>query len=194
MKSYAPENKRGYRYVLVVIDNFSELGWTLILKYKNSQKVKDSSEKILINSKRSPNLVETQRGKELLSEAFTDFLNEIINKVYSRSASSGAVFAERFNRTIRDLLKRPVFLKRDGNWILLLSTLTKQYNKRIHSSNQLSPLQASLNKNKRDACKNLIDKRNKIKPKYKIHGLVRRADTKRSFSKGDTTNWSHKVY
>ena len=27
LKDYGPENNRGYRYVLVVIDNFSKIGW-----------------------------------------------------------------------------------------------------------------------------------------------------------------------
>ena len=59
----------------------------------------------------------------------------------------GVVFAETFLRTIRDLLKRPVFEKSDGNWIDVLSTITKQYNIRIHTSTNLTPLQASLKKN-----------------------------------------------
>ena len=42
--------------------------------------------------------------------------------------------------------------------------------------------------------KNLLDKRNKIKPKYEIGDLVRTADLKKTFSKGDTTNCSYKLY
>ena len=34
----------------------------------------------------------------------------------------------------------------------------------------------------------------KIKPKFQVNDLVRTADLKRTFSKGDTTNWSHKLY
>ena len=34
----------------------------------------------------------------------------------------------------------------------------------------------------------------KIKPKFQINDLVRVADLKRTFSKGDTTNWSYKFY
>ena len=34
----------------------------------------------------------------------------------------GAVFAERFNRTTRDFLNRPVFEKRHGNWVVILPT------------------------------------------------------------------------
>ena len=42
--------------------------------------------------------------------------------------------------------------------------------------------------------KNLLDKRKKIKPKYKIGDINRTADLKKTFSKGDTTNWSYKLY
>ena len=69
-------------------------------------------------------------------------------KIYSRNTSLGAVFAEKFNGTIRDLLKRPVFEKGDGNWIDVLPTITKQYNNRVHSSTKLTPIQASLKKMK----------------------------------------------
>ena len=194
LKDYGPENNRGYRYVLVVIDNFSKFGWTSPLKNKNAQTIKDSFEKILLSSKRKPNLIETDRGKEFYNNIFQDFLNKNDIKLYSRNSSYGAVFAERFNRTIRDLLKKPVFEKGDGNWIDALPTITKQYNNRVHSSTNLTPIQASMKKNEGFVYKNLLDKRKKIKPKYEINNLVRTADLKRTFSKGDTTNWSYKLY
>ena len=194
LKDYGPEINRGYRYVLVVIDNFSKFGWTVPLKNKNAQTIKDSFENILSSSKRKPNLIETDRGKEFYNNIFQDFLNKNDIKLHSRNSSFGAVFAERFNRTIRDLLKKIVFEQGDGNWIDVLSTITKQYNNRIHSSTKLSPIQASLKKNEGYVQKNLLDKRNKIKPKFQLNDLVRTADLKRTFSKGDTTNWSYKLY
>ena len=194
LKDYGPENNRGYRYVLVTIDNFSKFGWTTPLKNKNAQTIKDSFENILISSKRKPNIIETDRGKEFYNTIFQEFLNKNNIKLYSRNSSLGAVFAERFNRTIRDLLKRPVFEKGDGNWIDVLQTITNQYNNRIHSSTKLSPKDASLKKNEGFVYKNLLDKRKKVKPKFQINDLVRVADLKKTFSKGDTTNWSYKLY
>ena len=194
LKDYGPENNNNYRYVLVILDNFSKFGWTIPLKNKNAQTIKDSFENILINSKRKPGLIETDRGKEFYNNIFQDFLNENNIKHYSRNSSYGAVFAERFNRTIRDLLKKIVFEQGDGNWIDILQTITKQYNNRIHSSTRLTPIQASLKKNEGYVYRNLLDKRDKIKPKYKIGDLVRTADLKRTFSKSDTTNWSYKLY
>ena len=161
LKDYGPKNNRGYRYVLVIIDNFSKYGWTIPLKNKNAQTIRDSFENVLINSKRKPNLIESDRGKEFYNNIFQDFLNKNNIKLYSRNSSYGAVFAERFNRTIRDLLNRPVFEKGDGNWVDVLPTITKQYNSRIHSSTKLTPIQASLKKNEGYVYKNLLDKRKK---------------------------------
>ena len=194
LKDYGPKNNRGYRYVLVTIDNFSKYGWTIPLKNKNAQTIKDSFENNLINSKRKPNLIKSDRGKEFYNNIFQDFLNKNNIKLYSRNSSYGAVFAERFNRTIRDLLKKIVFEQGDANWIDILPTITKQYNNRIHSSTKLTPIQASLKKNEGYVYKNILDKRKKIKPKFQINDLTRTADLRKTFSKGDTTNWSYKLY
>ena len=194
LKDYGPEKNRNHRYVLVIIDNFSKYGWTVPLKIKNAQTIKDPFEKILINSKRKQNLIETDRGKEFYNNIFQDFLNKNNIKLYFRSSSYGAVFAERFNRTIRDLLKKTVFEQGDATWIDILPTITKQYKNRIHTSTKLSPKDASSKKNEGYVYKNLIDKRRKVKPNYQINDLVRTADLSKTFSKGDTTNWSYRLH
>ena len=51
-----------------------------------------------------------------------------------------------------------------------------------------------MKKNEGYVYKNLLVKRKKIKPKFQLNDLVRTADLKRSFSKGDTTNWFYKLY
>ena len=166
----------------------------MALKNKNALTIRDSFENILISSKRKPNLIETDRGEEFYNNIFQDFLNKNNIKLYSRNSSYGAVFAERYNLTIRNLLKRPVFEKNDGKWIDILQVITKQYINRIHSSTKLTPIQASLKKNEGYVYKNLLDKRNKIKPKFQKNDLVRTADLQRTFSKSDTTNWCYILY
>ena len=76
LKDYGPENNKGYRYVLVTINNFSKLGWTIPLKNKNAQTIKNFFENILISSKRKPSLIETDRGKEFYNNIFQDFLKK----------------------------------------------------------------------------------------------------------------------
>ena len=51
-----------------------------------------------------------------------------------------------------------------------------------------------MKKNEGFVYKNLLDKRKKLSPKFQLNGLVRVADLKKTFSKGDTTNWSYKLY
>ena len=194
LEDYGPENNRGHRYVLVIIENFSKHGWTTPLKNKNAQTTTNSFEIIPITSKRKPNLFEGDRDRGFYNSFFQSFLNNNNIKLYSRNSSFGSVFAERFNRTIRDLLKKPVFEKGHGNGIDILPTITKKNNNRIHSPTKLTPIQGSLKKSEGFVYQNLLDKRKKVKPKLLVKDLVRTADLKKTFSKGDTTNWSYILY
>ena len=58
----------------------------------------------------------------------------------------------------------------------------------------MTPNQASKKSNAKLVRSNLHDKRRKLDAKYKLGQFVRTADMKRVFSKGDSTNWSYKVY
>ena len=58
----------------------------------------------------------------------------------------------------------------------------------------MTPNQASKKVNEKLVCSNLQDQRVKQTPKYKLGQLVRTADIKRVFSKGDSTNWSYNLY
>ena len=57
----------------------------------------------------------------------------------------------------------------------------------------MTPIQASVKKNEVSVYKVLLDKRKRIK-KFQIYDLVGTADLKKTFSKSDTTNCSHKLY
>ena len=83
---------------------------------------------------------ETGPGKDFFNKIFTDLLDKTIGKRYSRSTSLGAVYAERFIRTIRDLLKRPFFERGDANEVDVLPSITKQYFEGIHSPTKLSSI------------------------------------------------------
>ena len=72
--------------------------------------------------------------------------------------------------------------------------MTKQYNNRVHTSTKLSPKDASFKKNEGYVHKNLSDKRKKVEPKFQVNDPVSVADSKKIISKGDTTNWSYKLY
>ena len=157
LKDYGPQNIKVYTYNLVVFVNFSKFGWTIAIRNKTSITTTNSIENNLITLKRKANLIETDTGKEFYNNVFQNFLNNKNIKHCSGKTYLGAVSAERFNRTIRDLLKKVVFEKDDSNWVKILTTVTKQYNNWVHTSTNLTPIQASLKKNKGFAYKNLLN-------------------------------------
>ena len=136
---YVPKNNKGYRYILVVFDNFSKFGWTIPLKNKNAQSIPDTFSEIIKSSNRKPNLLETDDGKEYVNKTFNELLNNHNIKRYSRNTALGAVFAERVNGTIRNLSKKPVFLVGNANWISKLPSVIKKNNKSFHHSNKMTP-------------------------------------------------------
>ena len=75
MNDYGIKNNKGYRYILVVIDNFSKFGWTIPLKIKYAQSITDTFSQIVKSSKRKPKLIETDDGKEYVNKIFSEFLN-----------------------------------------------------------------------------------------------------------------------
>ena len=87
-----------------------------------------------------------------------------------------------------------MFEKGNADWISELPSLVKKYNNTIHHSIKMTPIQASKKVNEKIVYSNLQDKRVKQRPKYKLGGLVRAADIKKVFSKGDSTKWSYKLY
>ena len=73
LKDYNPENNGGYRYVLVIIDNFSKIGWKVPLTNKNAQTIKRSFETILVTSKKNKiysELIEKSNFIIIFSEIF----------------------------------------------------------------------------------------------------------------------------
>ena len=113
---------------------------------------------------------------------------------YSGYTDKGPSIVERVTRTIRNLLKKPVFLAGNADWISELPSLIKQYNNTVHHSIKMTPIQANRKSNEKVVHNNLKDKREIQKPKFKLGQLIRTSDIKRVFSKGDSTNYSYKLY
>ena len=105
-------NKKGYRSVLVVIDNFSDQRWSIQLKSETSKALTKKDSHIINKSNRKPNLIEKDDRKEFRNEIFTEMLNSKDVEIFSSYTSKRAVFAERYNRKKRDLLGKPVFFRK----------------------------------------------------------------------------------
>ena len=191
---YKTSNNKGFRYIFIVIDNFSKFLWAIPLKNKYSQTITNEFSNIITTSKRKPLKLESDRGTEFYNSIFQNFLKSKNIHHYSRFTDKGPSIAERVIKTVRNLLKKPVFEKGNANWISELPSVVKKYNNKIHSSTKMIPIQASKKSNAKEVFDNLRDDRIKRKPKYKLGQIVRTSDIKKVFSKGDSTNYSYKLY
>ena len=164
------------------------------MKNKYAHSITDAFLEIIKSSNCKSNLLETDDGKEYVNKNFYEFLNKNNFKRYSRYTDKGDVFAERLNRTIPNLIKKPVFEKGNAEWLSELPSVIKKCNNTIHSSTKMKPIDTSKKSNEKEVYSNLKDKREVRKPKFKLGRLVRTVDIKRVLSKGDSTNYSYKLY
>ena len=182
MIDYKVSNNKDYRYIFVIFDNFSRYVWAIPLKNKYSKTITNKFSIILTTSKRKPIKLESDRGKEW-------YIHH-----YSRFTDKRPSIAERVFRTIRNMLKKPIFLKGNAVWLSEHQSVVKKYNNAIHHSSKIPPNQAFKKSNEKQVYSNLRDDREIQTPKYKLGQLVRTADIKSVFSKGDSTNYSYKLY
>ena len=82
--------------------------------------------------------------KKPVSKTNKKFLKQNDIRRYSRYASKGAVFAEKFNITIRKMLTKPVFEDKYANWIDGLEGTIKKCNIAVHHSSLMTPVNSWL--------------------------------------------------
>ena len=165
---YKISNNNSYRYVFVIIDNFSKYLWAIPLKNKSSQTVAQDFSSILTTSKRSPVKIESGRGNEWYNTIFQDFFKVKNIHHFSRYTDIVPSIAERVISTIRNLLKKPPFLTGNADWLSELPSIVKKHKNTIHHSIKRIPVQASTKVNEKVVYSNLRDDRENPAPKYKL--------------------------
>ena len=191
---YKTSNNKGFRYNFLKIGKFSNCLWAIPLKKKNSQTITQEFSTIISTSKRSPVNLESDRGADFYNSIFQKLLKSKSIQLYSRFTDKGPSVAERVVKTIRNLIKKQVFGKRTANWLSELLSVVKNYNNTIHHSTKMKPIDASLKKNEKEIYSNLQDKRKRFNPKIKLAQLIRTADFRKVFSRGDSTNYSYNLH
>ena len=132
MIDYKISNNKRFPYIIVTIDSFKKYTWCIPLKNKSGETITKEFSNILTTSKRRPLKIESDRGVEVSNNIFQNILRRKNIHHCSRFTDKGSSIAERVIRTIRNLLKKPVFLASDASWISELPSVIKQYNNTIH--------------------------------------------------------------
>ena len=85
------------------------------MKNKNSITITDEFSNVLTKSKRKPPKIESDRGGEWYNSVLQNFLKVKNIHHYSRFKDKGPFLAEKVIRTIRNSIKKPVFLAGNAN-------------------------------------------------------------------------------
>ena len=101
MSDYSIKNNNGYRYIFVIIDDFSKYLFTVPLRNKNAQTITNEFSNILSTSGRKPYNLESDRGGEFYNAIFQNFLKLKNIHHYSRYTDKGPSIAERVNKTLQ---------------------------------------------------------------------------------------------
>ena len=125
---YKNSNNKGFRYIFVVKDKFSKSLWCVPLRNKNSQTKPVEFAIILSTSKRSPLKLESDRGAEFYTSLFQNLSKSKKLYHYSGFRDKRPSIAERFIRTVRSLLKKPVFEKGKAGWLSVLPSVMRKKN------------------------------------------------------------------
>ena len=113
------------------------------MKKSSAQTTKDEYLHFITTTKRKPNRIESDQGRELQNLNFHSFLKLKIIHHYSRYSDTGPSKAERINKSNGNLLKKPVFEKRNASWLSELPLVTKKYNNTVHHSTKMTPIEHS---------------------------------------------------
>ena len=85
--------------------------------------------------------IESDRGTEFYNSNFQNLSKVKSIHHYSRFRDRGPSIAERVTRTITNLIKKRVCLKRIAAWISEIPTIIKQYKNTINSSKKRPPIE-----------------------------------------------------
>ena len=201
-KSSLSKYNNNYKFILTVIDIFTKYVWAIPLKNKSRLSITNGFKIGLSESpqggseSRKPEKLWVDRGSEFYNKTFKYLLKEYETKLYSTYSDLKAVFLERFNRTLLHIINKPMFINGDGNWVNILNDAVVINNNNIHSTINMTPVDASNNPDKiryTFSFKNIKGKPGYAQPKLKVGDYVRNADKRNIFSKGYTSNWNREL-
>ena len=198
-RSNLSKYNKNYKFIFTIIDNHTKYAWAIPLKDKSGKSTTTAIKNLIEKEKRKPHKIWSDRGKEFYNTTFLHYLKEQNIQIYSTNSDLKAVFVERFNRTLLDLIKEPMYIEGKGNWLNHLDAALDKYNNRVHGTTKMTPFEMSFNTLIHAASPNLIPKNdnnnhnNKL-PKFQVGDYVRVPDKRNIYSKGYTTNWNRELF
>ena len=204
-RSSLSKYNKNYKFIFTIIDNHTKYAWAIPLKDKSGKSTTTAIKNLIEKEKRKPHKIWSDRGKEFYNTTFLHYLKEQNIQIYSTHSDLKAVFVERFNRTLLDLIKEPMYIEGKGSWLNHLDAALQKYNNRVHGTTKMTPFEASNNsllpsnnnnnnKVPRDSYRSFAQSFAQSFAKFQVGDYVRVPDKRNIYSKGYTTNWNRELF
>ena len=207
-RSSLSKYNKNYKFIFTIIDNHTKYAWAIPLKDKSGKSTTVALKGLIEKEKRKPHKIWSDRGKEFYNTTFLHYLKEQNIQIYSTHSDLKAVFVERFNRTLLDLIKEPMYIEGKGNWLNHLDAALQKYNNRVHGTTKMTPFEATKlhsnnsllpsnnnnNKVPRDSYRDSYRSFAQSFAKFQVGDFVRVPDKRNIYSKGYTTNWNRELF
>jgi hypothetical protein len=151
MNSFNPKTNAGYRFLVVIIDVKSRYVWVAPIKKKTPTEILPLLKAVreLIKSiRKDPKdsdthfTLTTDDGSEFMGAIESYCKEEEIKRWFANpkdATKNRTYLVERMNRTILDMLKKPLELANNNKWIALIDPVIETYNENIHSTIKQKP-------------------------------------------------------
>lgn len=194
MSSFAKFNK-GIKYLLTIIDIFSKFAWAVPVKDKTGASVTKAFENVMKNSKRKPEKLWVDEGKEFYNKEFKSLLEKNGILMYHTFNEGKAVVIERFNRTLKNIMWKHFTANNTNKYLDVLPSILDKYNNTFHRSIKMTPNEASQKSKTGQVYFNSLKKiKSSAAPKFKLNDQVRISKYKKKFEKGYTPNWTEEIF
>ena len=131
MQSLSRKNK-GIKYLLCAIDLFSKYVFVIPLKDKKGISIVNAFNKIIKQSNRKPNKIWVDQGGEFYNNVLKKWLSDNDIIMYSTYNKSKSVIAERFIRTLKNVLYKHMTATGKNVYYDVLDDVVNKYNNTKH--------------------------------------------------------------
>jgi len=138
-KAYKKVNA-GYSFIMTCVDIYSRRAWAIPMKKKDAYTIIKSFQQILKDGK--PKNLTSDNGTEFKSNHFENYLKKSDIKHYLHEVGDHNVMGiiERFNRTLRNMIRKWWSLNRTKTWHNVIDKLINNYNTTIHNTIKQEPM------------------------------------------------------
>lgn len=194
---YLSRQNSGYKFILYAIDVLSRYAFAEPMKTKSSPEVAAALRRIFERSKRFPDNLYTDAGREFVGPAFKSLMKEYGIVHHQKKAKLKVPIAERLIGTIKSKMHHHYGNTQTKRWVDILQPVVNGYNRSYHRMLTMRPVDVK-KKNEKEVFEILYHRQlTKKLPTYfklKVGDIVNKVKLRGPITKAGTPSFTTGIY